>query len=70
MASLFRPIITRFVDANGNRVRKETPGAIRKRDRSDTFWGKYRVGKGRPALRVALCDDRDTAESMLADLVK
>ncbi len=70
MASLCRPIITRFVDANGNRVRKGTPGAIRKGERSDTFWDNYRVGKGRPVARVALCDDRETAESMLADLVK
>ncbi len=69
MASLFRPTFTRYLDAAGRRVSKQTPGATPKRERSKTWWANYRGVDGK-RNRVSLHDDHDTAESMLADLVK
>ena len=69
MASLFRPVFVRYLDSAGRRVSKQTPGATPKRERSKTWWANYRGVDGK-RNRVSLHDDRDTAESMLADLVK
>ncbi len=69
MASLYRPTVIRFVDATGKRVSKSTPGAKRVREKSDTWRGKFKGADGK-SRTVTLSDDRDTAESMLADHVK
>jgi|GEM_PF-400459 len=69
MAHLFQPTIIRFYDAQGRQVRKGTTGAKRVKEKCATWWGRLRDGQGKKK-RVALCDDFETAESMLADLVK
>ena len=65
MAGTYRPTIIRYVNSQGKRVPKGTPGAKRVREKSKTFWGRCADanGKVRP---VALCDDADAAEEMLA----
>jgi len=65
MAGTYRPTIIRYYDSQGRQVRKGTPGARRVREKSKTFWGRVpdANGKLRP---VALCDDADAAEDMLA----
>ena len=67
MAGIYRPTIIRYYDSQGRQVRKGTPGARRVREKSKTYWGRVAdaSGKVRP---VALCDDADTAESMLAEM--
>jgi len=69
MASLYRPTVIRFYDAGGRQVPKGTPGSRRVREKSNTWWGKYKGTDGQP-VREALCDDHDGAETMLADKVK
>ena len=69
MASLYRPTIIRYVDAAGKQVSKATPGARRIRKKSQTWWGRFRGGEGK-VRRVSLSDDRETAETLLADRVK
>ncbi len=65
MAGTYRPTIIRYLNAKGRQVPKGTPGARRVREKSKTFWGRVpdANGKGRG---VALCDDEDAAEEMLA----
>ncbi|MBC7818468.1 MAG: hypothetical protein IAG10_16400, partial [Planctomycetaceae bacterium] len=69
MASIYQPTIIRYLDKQGRQVRKGTPGSRRVRQKSKTFWGRYRDGEGE-VQTVPLDADRETAESMLADLVK
>lgn len=66
MASLFRPIVTRYV-LGGRRVAKGTPGAVKVRERSKKWWGKYRDADGilRP---VALSPNKTVAAQMLRDI--
>ena len=67
MAGTYRPTIIRYLNAQGQRVPKGTPGAKRVREKSKTFWGRCADANGnvRP---VALCDDTDGAETMLAEM--
>ena len=67
MAGTYRPTIIRYVNAQGQRVPKGTPGAKRVRVKSKTYWGRVAEenGKVRP---VSLCDDADAAEAMLAEM--
>ncbi len=67
MVGIYRPTIIRYVDTQGHRVRKGTPGARRVREKSKTFWGRCADanGKVRP---VGLCDDEQAAEAMLAEM--
>ena len=65
MAGTYRPTIIRYLNAQGKRVPKGTPGAKRVREKSKTYWGRVADanGKVRP---VSLCDDEAGAEEMLA----
>ena len=67
MTGTYRPTIIRYLNAQGKRVPKVTPGAKRVREKSKTFWGRCADANGevRP---VALCDDADAAEAMLAEM--
>ncbi len=67
MGSIYRPTIIRYLDSQGRRVPKGTPGARRVRQKSKTYWGRCadETGEVRP---VALCDDAEAAETMLAEL--
>ena len=67
MARLYRPTITRYVDAYGNRCRKDAPGAKKVRGRSRTWRGMYRDGDG--ILRQeSLCSNKQASRQMLAQL--
>ena len=65
MAGTYRPTIIRYLNAQGRRVSKGTPGAKRVREKSKTFWGRVADANGK-VQPVALCDDADAAEAMLA----
>lgn len=69
MAKLFLPTVTRFTTPDGRRCDKSTPGAIKTTEKSKTWRARYKAGDGSIKF-VSLCDDHDTAESMLADLIK
>ena len=67
MSGTYRPTIIRYLNAQSQQVRKGTAGARRVRVKSKTYWGRVADadGKVRP---VALCDDSDAAENMLAEM--
>ena len=65
--SVYRPTIIRYV-LNGKRATKATPGARAKREKSDTYWGRIPLANGK-RKPVALCDDKEAAEAMLAAML-
>ena len=67
MAGTYRPTIIRYLNAQGQRVSKDTPGAKRVREKSKTFWGRCADANGK-VRAVALCDDAAAAEAMLAEM--
>jgi integrase len=67
MASLFKLRFNHYVDKQGKRVRKGTPGAKAKRYTSEKFYGKFRDEHGLPQ-RVALDEDEDRSRELLAEL--
>src|SRR4051812_10370823 len=68
MASLVKIWITRYVDKEGRRVSKGTPGAKRIKERSTVWYGQYKVnGKWQ---RVPLFTDKSASAVRLAELVK
>jgi integrase/recombinase XerC len=69
MASLLKRWIVRYLDADGKRVPKNTPGARKVRKRAPKWYGQYRDANGHKQ-RVPLCRDKAAALQMLADLVK
>src|SRR4051794_13362796 len=77
MASLYQPTVIRYVVFKGRvngqdkfeQVPKGTPGAKRVREKSNTWWGRYRDAQKKPK-RVSLSDVRDAAETMLNEITK
>ena len=69
MASLYRPTVIRYIDSQGHRVTKTTPGVRRVREKSKTWWGRFKDANGKPK-RVSLSDDREVAETMLSEITK
>lgn len=69
MASVFKLRMTRYVDATGKRVKRETPGARKVQERSKKWYGEYR-DEDNFLRRVPLAVDRTAALTMLADLVR
>ena len=67
MAGIYRPTIIRYLNSQGQRVPKGTPGAKRVREKSKTYWGRIPNANGKPRP-VALCDDAEGAEAMLAEM--
>ncbi|MFM9963595.1 MAG: tyrosine-type recombinase/integrase [Planctomycetaceae bacterium] len=67
MSGTYRPTIIRYLNAQVRQVSKGTPGARRVREKSKTFWGRVPDANGKPR-GVALCDDADAAEAMLATM--
>jgi hypothetical protein len=73
MASLFRPkIVTYTLDGShrtpdGDRVTKDTPGAVRSENRSKKWYGRYTDRDGKQH-RVPLSEAKDIARRMLAKL--
>ena len=68
MASLFRAKIVRYVDSDGKRVKKTTPGAIRKNEQSSKWYGQYRDER-EVIQRVPLSRDKSSAQAMLNEIV-
>ena len=75
MASLYRPRVTtwkldgRCRDADGKRVTKATPGAVRVDEGlSETWYGKYTLPSGE-VRRVKLATDKTASKQILAKLV-
>ncbi|HET6917817.1 MAG TPA: tyrosine-type recombinase/integrase [Acidimicrobiales bacterium] len=66
---LFRPIVVHYYDAAGRRVPKGTPGAKRKRERSDVVWARYRDEHGSTVSKSLDCTDWESAQKHLADLI-
>ena len=46
MSSIDRPTIIRYLDAHGNRVTKQTPGAKKVKEKCDTWRGKFKGADG------------------------
>jgi integrase len=67
MATLLKPWITRYLDANGRQVRKGTPGARKVKERSTKWYGQYVDVDGR-RRRIPLCTDKVAARQMLVAL--
>ena len=69
MASLLKLTFIRYVDVNGHRVPKGTPGARKVKERSTNWFGQYKDANG-DRKRVPLCTDKTAARQMLSDMVK
>ena len=84
MASLFKPLVVRYVlyvDAKGRpvskdtpgakrqRVSKDTPGAVREQKRASKWYGRF-IGADGLEKREPLDKNKDLAHEMLAELVK
>lgn len=69
MASLFRPHVIHYINAQGRRVRKGTPGAQRLRVRSRQWHGKYRDADG-VLKRAPLFRDKAASQARLTELVR
>ena len=69
MANIFKQRITRYVDENGRRVKKDTPGAKCVREKSKKWYGEYKDERGH-IKRVALSTDKASAQAKLNDLVR
>ena len=67
MAGIYRPTIIRYYDTKGRQVPKGTAGAKKVREKSKTYWGRVPDANGKPR-GVALCDDEEAAETMLAEM--
>ncbi len=69
MASLFKPRIVRYFDANGNRVSKTTAGAVRKTVKAAKWYGRFRKPDG-TLVRVPLARDKTAAQAKLNALIR
>jgi len=69
MGDVFRQQIKRYVDANGKRVKKDTPGARTVEEESSKWYGEYR-DENDQWVRVPLSTDKTAAQVMLADLIR
>lgn len=68
MASLLKIWIVRYVDRDGHRVPKGTPGARKVKERSSVWYGQYKVDGA--YRREPLFSDKEASRQRLADLVK
>lgn len=68
MASLQKITIIRYIDRNGNRVAKGTPGARKMKEESAKYYACWR--EGGKHVRVPLATDKAVSQVMLADLLK
>ncbi|MBT4863895.1 MAG: site-specific integrase [Planctomycetaceae bacterium] len=67
MASLFRPVKTRYVDADGKRTKKNSLGSRKVNEKSKAWHGKYRDADG-IERRQKLSTNKAAARQMLAEL--
>jgi integrase len=69
MPALFKLRITRYVNEQGHRVSKGTPGSRLVRERSTKWYGEYQDADG-ITRRVALATDRAAAQARLNEIVR
>jgi integrase len=69
MATMLKLTFTRYVDAQGKRVKPGTAGARKVKEKSSKWYGQYRDADSKPQ-RVPLCTDKVAARQMLAELVR
>jgi integrase len=74
MSTLYKPRVISYRlpdgsyrDAEGRRVTKDTPGAVRHEGESPTWWGRYTDGAGK-VHQVKLSKSKEIARRMLAKL--
>src|SRR3712207_3079401 len=67
MASLLKPWIIRYLDADGRQVPKGTPGARKVKERTPKWYGQYTDADGR-RRRVPLSTDKAASRRMLSDI--
>jgi integrase len=67
MASLLKPWVVRYLDAEGRQVPKGAPGARKVKERAAKWYGQY-VDIDDKRRRVPLCTDKAAARQMLARL--
>jgi integrase len=71
---LFKPTVTRYLlngstrTPNGQRVTKDTRGAVRQKGKARCWYGQYRNADGK-ICRVPLCENKEAARQLLAKLV-
>ena len=70
MAKPFRPVKSFYVNPEGHRVPKGTPGARKVRKRSRVFYGQVKNPLTDTWKRVKLCEDRTASEMMLGEFRK
>jgi integrase len=69
MAHLVRPIKVFYVDRQGKRVPKSTPGAKKVKEKARKWYAQGVPGYP-PKKRIPLASDKTVAQTMLADLIK
>ena len=78
MANLFKPRLTRYINAEGHRISagkakdshgKLLPGVRMKQERAKKWYGKYR-DENDTIQREPLCTDKSAAQTMLNELVR
>ncbi len=67
MGNLFKHRSVRWIDNDGRRVSSNTPGAVKKIEKSKKWWGKFRDSTGE-IRKVPLCKDKQSSEQALAEL--
>jgi integrase len=68
MASLQKITYVFWLDKDGRRVKRGTPGARKRVEESTKYYACWREGKRQ--RRVPLCADKDAAQAMLTDLMR
>ena len=68
MAWLQRKLTTVYVDGNGTRVPKGTPGAIKQQIESEKLYGCWKEGKRK--MMVPLATDKQASQAMLTDIIR
>jgi integrase len=69
VASLFKLRVTRYVNAEGKRVKKDTPGARKVQEKSKKWYGDYKDANG-ITRRVPLKTDKAASQAKLNELVR
>src|SRR4051794_38970929 len=67
MGTVLKIQVVRYLDEQGHRVPKGTPGARKVREKSAKWYGQYADAHG-DRRRVPLCTDKAAARQMLAEL--
>lgn len=68
MAWLQRKLTTVYVDGNGVRVAKDTPGAVKQQIESEKWYGCWKEGKRK--VMVPLATDKQASQAMLTDIIR